>query len=230
MEMKLSKKMLKVIDDYGAVLRKYRVKHPVFVVNDDSLKILMNPDDSDDADIGFRGFQSRWQMDHTGMPEWAMNLSGIIGMYNGVAIVEEQPTKGVEVFYCHKHKWSSLKGQSTCPECFKEAGERIYGVLSQAKPTNPEGGIPLAQPPKPIKSAKEQPSATVDVVHADLWKNRSTKMRCSSCMWYCAKTIYDKEAKLGRCRRRAPTISGYPAVFGDDWCGDHKLDEYFGVS
>jgi hypothetical protein len=30
---------------------------------------------------------------------------------------------------------------------------------------------------------------------------------------------------LGRCRRHAPTMSGYPAVFENDWCGDHKLDE-----
>lgn len=30
---------------------------------------------------------------------------------------------------------------------------------------------------------------------------------------------------LGRCRRHAPTMNGWPAVFGEDWCGDHKLDE-----
>jgi len=30
---------------------------------------------------------------------------------------------------------------------------------------------------------------------------------------------------LGRCRRHAPTMSGFPAVFAQDWCGDHKLDE-----
>lgn len=30
---------------------------------------------------------------------------------------------------------------------------------------------------------------------------------------------------FGRCRRHAPTMSGFPAVFGHDWCGDHKLDE-----
>jgi hypothetical protein len=30
---------------------------------------------------------------------------------------------------------------------------------------------------------------------------------------------------LGRCRRHAPTMSGFPAVFETDWCGDHKLDE-----
>lgn len=33
--------------------------------------------------------------------------------------------------------------------------------------------------------------------------------------------VYD----LGRCRRHAPTMSGYPAVFVNDWCGDHKLNE-----
>jgi hypothetical protein len=30
---------------------------------------------------------------------------------------------------------------------------------------------------------------------------------------------------FGRCRRHAPTMSGFPAVYGTDWCGDHKLDE-----
>jgi len=31
--------------------------------------------------------------------------------------------------------------------------------------------------------------------------------------------------RVGRCRRRAPTMDGYPVVFTNDWCGDHKLDE-----
>jgi len=30
---------------------------------------------------------------------------------------------------------------------------------------------------------------------------------------------------VGCCRRYAPTMSGYPVVFVNDWCGDHKLDE-----
>jgi hypothetical protein len=30
---------------------------------------------------------------------------------------------------------------------------------------------------------------------------------------------------LGRCRRHAPTMNGYPVVFVNDWCGDHKMDE-----
>lgn len=55
---------------------------------------------------------------------------------------------------------------------------------------------------------------------SDPWANRSKGMCCSTCMWHASKS----EA-LGRCRRHAPTMSGYPAVKPDDWCGDHKLDE-----
>lgn len=27
----------------------------------------------------------------------------------------------------------------------------------------------------------------------------------------------------GRCRRRAPTLQGYPVVYVSDWCGEHKI-------
>ena len=30
---------------------------------------------------------------------------------------------------------------------------------------------------------------------------------------------------IGRCRRHAPTMNGYPVVFTNDWCGDFKLSE-----
>jgi len=53
----------------------------------------------------------------------------------------------------------------------------------------------------------------------DPWEHRAAGMRCATCMWFIAK------AALGRCRRHAPTMSGYPVVFPTDWCGDHKLDE-----
>ena len=55
----------------------------------------------------------------------------------------------------------------------------------------------------------------------DVWAGRSTGMICECCMWF--KEKGDKG--LGRCRRRAPTMNGYPAVFTNDWCGDHKMDE-----
>jgi hypothetical protein len=52
-------------------------------------------------------------------------------------------------------------------------------------------------------------------------------------MWFVVKSIAKtapdepttERGDLGRCRRHAPTMSGYPAVFEADWCGDHKLDE-----
>lgn len=67
----------------------------------------------------------------------------------------------------------------------------------------------------------------------DPWKHRSLGMLCHSCIYFVPKRIVVKEkngahsepTKLGRCRRHAPTMSGYPAVFETDWCGDHKLSE-----
>lgn len=60
----------------------------------------------------------------------------------------------------------------------------------------------------------------------DPWKHRSKSMSCATCMWFVLKVLANGKASvIGRCRKRAPTISGYPAVFVNDWCGDHKLDE-----
>lgn len=59
----------------------------------------------------------------------------------------------------------------------------------------------------------------------DPWEHRGDAMRCSTCMWYVAKNAPQNRAELGRCRRHAPTMNGYPVVFPVDWCGDHKLDE-----
>jgi hypothetical protein len=44
-------------------------------------------------------------------------------------------------------------------------------------------------------------------------------------MWAVMKPTPPGMKVVGRCRRHAPTMSGYPAVFEDDWCGDHKVDE-----
>lgn len=59
----------------------------------------------------------------------------------------------------------------------------------------------------------------------DPWVNRSDGMRCVSCIWYCVKEIKDAPSHIGRCRKPAPTMGGYPVVFQTDWCGDHRLDE-----
>lgn len=63
----------------------------------------------------------------------------------------------------------------------------------------------------------------------DPWKHRGDGMRCKACMWFVPKEKVSPESgegyHLGRCRRHAPTMNGYPVVFVNDWCGDHKLDE-----
>lgn len=60
----------------------------------------------------------------------------------------------------------------------------------------------------------------------DPWAHRSKGMRCKTCMWFVSKVATDHRlVQMGRCRRHAPTMSGYPVVFVNDWCGDHKLDE-----
>ena len=66
----------------------------------------------------------------------------------------------------------------------------------------------------------------------DNWKHRSAGMKCGTCMWFVPKIDGDpigptnlaKASTLGRCRRHAPTLSGWPTMFVTDWCGDHKLD------
>ncbi len=47
---------------------------------------------------------------------------------------------------------------------------------------------------------------------------------CGTCMWFVSKLPLTEEGKqLGRCRRHAPTLGGWPAMFESDFCGDHKL-------
>jgi hypothetical protein len=60
---------------------------------------------------------------------------------------------------------------------------------------------------------------------ADPWENRYSGMRCVTCMFFVEKVSAVKHQNIGRCRRHAPTMNGYPVVYPHDWCGDHKLDE-----
>lgn len=50
----------------------------------------------------------------------------------------------------------------------------------------------------------------------DKW-DRKTDFGCDSCMFY-----VPKGEREGRCRFNAPTMKGYPVVFSEDWCGQHK--------
>ena len=76
--------------------------------------------------------------------------------------------------------------------------------------------------------AKEiKPAEVVD----DPWSHRTDGMKCLTCMWYVKKATKLRGQtsevlnEIGRCRRHAPTMNGYPVVYFKDWCGDHKLNE-----
>jgi len=64
-------------------------------------------------------------------------------------------------------------------------------------------------------------------IKVDPWIHRSEGMRCRTCIWYVPKVLTAKlgETTVGRCRRHAPTMGGYPVVYQTDWCGDHRIDE-----
>jgi hypothetical protein len=56
------------------------------------------------------------------------------------------------------------------------------------------------------------------VIFMDRW-DRITGFCCATCMYFSP-----KKDLMGRCRRKAPTMAGYPVVYADsDWCGEHKI-------
>ena len=59
----------------------------------------------------------------------------------------------------------------------------------------------------------------------DPWMHRSDTMVCATCMWFVEKLRFGGLGRIGRCRRHAPSMNGYPVVYLNDWCGDHKVDE-----
>ncbi len=79
--------------------------------------------------------------------------------------------------------------------------------------------------PKYDHPRPDSPPPSPFQIHEDGWQGRAESMTCMSCMYFVPKGEPGSIINLGRCRRRAPTLNGWPAVFKGDWCGDHKLDE-----
>ena len=80
------------------------------------------------------------------------------------------------------------------------------------------------------KGAEDTPQGPISV--EDPWIHRSKGMKCRTCMWFVIKRStspikLSESGHVGRCRKHAPTSDGYPVVFEEDWCGDHKLDENY---
>lgn len=76
---------------------------------------------------------------------------------------------------------------------------------------------------------REAHMATPELERSDNWKHRSVGMRCTTCMFFVKKesdrAADNERGVIGRCRRHAPELGGWPAVYAMDWCGDHKIDE-----
>ncbi|MBU8921309.1 MAG: hypothetical protein KOO63_05770 [Bacteroidales bacterium] len=78
-----------------------------------------------------------------------------------------------------------------------------------------------------IKELRRKESGEDSILHSI--ENLSKGMKCSTCMYYVAKVgpqnTIPISPRVGRCRRNAPTMSGWPVMFDSDFCGNHKLDE-----
>jgi hypothetical protein len=61
----------------------------------------------------------------------------------------------------------------------------------------------------------------------DNWSDKETRMQCVTCRQFVKKDRIAEGVRLviGRCRKHAPTMNGWPVVFATDWYGDHKIDE-----
>ena len=117
------------------------------------------------------------------------------------------------------------------PETWQEAMNGIIqGVIGRleriekAVRQNPAGeGVTLNALAQEAAAAGKE--LKVNFIPSDPWAHRSDGMKCKTCMWFVPKSGDKPAYDLGRCRRHAPTMNGYPVVFVNDWCGDHKVDE-----
>jgi len=117
------------------------------------------------------------------------------------------------------------------PDLAQVGNRRVVGSGSGKDPYREEersvrpGPVTIEEPP--------QMAAGVGSIgnNPDPWVHRSIQMKCRTCMWYTPKQADSvvlggiQRQPLGRCRRHAPSMNGYPAVMEMDWCGDHKIDE-----
>ena len=119
---------------------------------------------------------------------------------------------------------TSASGQKKCHYCATEfrsletpPASKLESMLIPTK-CNPQG------------YANHECPACTPPVPKDPWQHRARYMRCYSCMAFVAKGDGPSQSdptkkQLGRCRRHAPRLDGFPTMFSTDWCLDHKLDE-----
>lgn len=105
--------------------------------------------------------------------------------------------------------------------------ENTLEAKREMKPTAKEAKLERAYPGQVEREVPSRPVFSAP----DNWKHRAKGMICGPCRFFVESKAdnpmrgEEGEPLFGRCRRHAPTMSGWPVMFGTDWCGDHKLDE-----
>jgi len=109
-------------------------------------------------------------------------------------------------------KYDVAVGESAASPTTKHANFATWAELSKTHPeTIPlEILIDLSDLPEKDK-VKAKIAERAQQIAAEAEKTRQAEV--------------GKPIILGRCRRHAPSMNGYPVVYLDDWCGDHKIDE-----
>ena len=70
---------------------------------------------------------------------------------------------------------------------------------------------------KPVTKENQMHPDHVKEKATDRW-DQVAGYCCGTCRFYSP-----KDGFIGRCRRNAPTMDGFPVVYPkDDWCGQHK--------
>lgn len=62
----------------------------------------------------------------------------------------------------------------------------------------------------------------------DNWRHHSDEMKCQTCMFFVPKAddpLSQRPRLIGRCHKHSPALNGWPTVFSNDRCGDHRVDE-----
>jgi hypothetical protein len=136
---------------------------------------------------------------------------------------------------CYTNGWNAYRAEML--RRIEEAGKEIWLAKQIYKLTNKKENEMIeaccsAYPNCTHNNAKQCPDTLPSVGFSeekDMWKNRSRKMKCTSCMYYVRKesdsVVSMPGYEVGRCRRHSPSMNGWPVMRGGDWCGDHKLDE-----
>lgn len=121
---------------------------------------------------------------------------------------------------------------SRCPSCGCYEGQYHHDDCGAVMGLHSGGSVKWRRY-RPVEVA---PGVVMDLKTAaeymDPWAHRSAGMRCRTCMWWVEKVPTGgyhgdplRRKAIGRCRRHAPALTGFPVVMENDWCGDHRLDE-----